>query len=164
MNRGVPPTAENALTGEFTPPGMTAHASANSAAEAATDNGVRCMTTSVAADAKPSTTGCRTGAERIRGRPVVSPGSAHRVSADRDDGAALAGRYRDGCALSGLLNGQAGAVRGCALGHRLPAALVDEVQVEGADLVDWVGRVQHRRADGLTDHCRRLVLGDLGRT
>src|SRR5712675_937353 len=58
MNRGVPPTEEKALTGEFTPPGMTAHASANSAAEAATDNGVRCMTTSVPARAKPSTTGC----------------------------------------------------------------------------------------------------------
>src|ERR1700682_5093890 len=58
MNRGVPPTDEKALTGEFTPPGMTAHASASSAAEAAADDGVRCMTTSVPARAKPSTTGC----------------------------------------------------------------------------------------------------------
>ena len=52
MNRGVPPTEEKALTGEFTPPGMTAHASAKSAAEAATDDGVRCMTTSVPARAE----------------------------------------------------------------------------------------------------------------
>src|SRR5258708_5647361 len=58
MNRGVPPTELNALTGEFTPPGMTAHASAKSAAEAATDNGVRCMSTSVPAPPKASTTGC----------------------------------------------------------------------------------------------------------
>ena len=33
MNRGVPPTEVNARTGEFTPPGITAHASANSFAE-----------------------------------------------------------------------------------------------------------------------------------
>ena len=33
MNRGVPPTELNARTGEFTPPGMTEHASANSFAE-----------------------------------------------------------------------------------------------------------------------------------
>src|SRR5271156_3091504 len=30
MKRGVPPTALNARTGEFTPPGMTAQASSNS--------------------------------------------------------------------------------------------------------------------------------------
>jgi hypothetical protein len=30
MNRGVPPTEPNARTGEFTPPGMTARARANS--------------------------------------------------------------------------------------------------------------------------------------
>src|SRR5258708_19074145 len=58
MNLGVPPTEEKALTGEFTPPGMRAHASSKSAAEAATDNGVRCMTTSVPARQKASTTGC----------------------------------------------------------------------------------------------------------
>ena len=29
MNRGVPPTAENARTGEFTPPGIAAHALSN---------------------------------------------------------------------------------------------------------------------------------------
>src|SRR6476620_11015500 len=33
MKRGVPPTAVNARTGEFTPPGMRAHASAKSFAE-----------------------------------------------------------------------------------------------------------------------------------
>ena len=33
MNRGVPPTEVKARTGEFTPPGMTAHASAKSFAE-----------------------------------------------------------------------------------------------------------------------------------
>ena len=33
MNRGVPPTEVKARTGEFTPPGMTAQASANSFAE-----------------------------------------------------------------------------------------------------------------------------------
>src|SRR5690349_1666023 len=54
MNRGVPPTEEKALTGEFTPPGMTAHASANSAA----DTSVRGMTTSVPARRNRSTTGC----------------------------------------------------------------------------------------------------------
>src|SRR5690242_15215385 len=34
MNRGVPPTARNARTGEFTPPGTTARARSNSAREA----------------------------------------------------------------------------------------------------------------------------------
>src|SRR3954468_17014164 len=34
MNRGVPPTAPNARTGELTPPGVTACARANSRAEA----------------------------------------------------------------------------------------------------------------------------------
>src|SRR5579875_65560 len=34
MNRGVPPTARNARTGEFTPPGITAWARSNRAAEA----------------------------------------------------------------------------------------------------------------------------------
>src|SRR3954451_15547735 len=33
MNRGVPPTALNARTGELTPPGVTARARSNSAAE-----------------------------------------------------------------------------------------------------------------------------------
>src|SRR6185312_16413760 len=33
MKRGVPPTAVNARTGEFTPPGIRAHASAKSFAE-----------------------------------------------------------------------------------------------------------------------------------
>ena len=33
MNRGVPPTARNARTGEFTPPGITRWARANSSAE-----------------------------------------------------------------------------------------------------------------------------------
>src|SRR5690242_2780937 len=54
MNRGVPPTEEKALTGEFTPPGMTAHASAKSFA----DRSVRGMTTSVPARRNGSTTGC----------------------------------------------------------------------------------------------------------
>ena len=35
MNRGVPPTALNARTGEFTPPGVTARARSNSAADCA---------------------------------------------------------------------------------------------------------------------------------
>src|SRR4051812_38824768 len=55
MNRGVPPTELKALTGEFTPPGMTVHASAKSFA----DTSVRDMATSVPAGHKPSTTGCR---------------------------------------------------------------------------------------------------------
>jgi len=33
MNRGVPPTALNARTGEFTPPGVTALARVNSSSE-----------------------------------------------------------------------------------------------------------------------------------
>src|SRR3954454_984652 len=37
MNRGVPPTALNARTGEFTPPGVTARARANSAADPGVD-------------------------------------------------------------------------------------------------------------------------------
>jgi hypothetical protein len=36
MNRGVPPTAVKARTGEFTPPGITAHASSKSLAETVT--------------------------------------------------------------------------------------------------------------------------------
>src|SRR4051812_14526296 len=55
MNRGVPPTEENARTGEFTPPGITAHASANRFAETS----VLDMATSVPASPKASTTGCR---------------------------------------------------------------------------------------------------------
>ena len=43
MKRGVPPTEVNARTGEFTPPGMTVDASANSFAEASVES----MTTSV---------------------------------------------------------------------------------------------------------------------
>jgi hypothetical protein len=35
MNRGVPPTALKARTGEFTPPGVTAWARANRAADSA---------------------------------------------------------------------------------------------------------------------------------
>jgi hypothetical protein len=35
MNRGVPPTAANARTGEFTPPGVTCRARSNHACEAA---------------------------------------------------------------------------------------------------------------------------------
>src|SRR3954454_1883808 len=64
MNRGVPPTEVNALTGEFTPPGMTAHASAKSAAEAATDGGERCTNTSVPARRNAATTGCSGSALR----------------------------------------------------------------------------------------------------
>jgi hypothetical protein len=33
MNRGIPPTPRNARTGEFTPPGITAWARANQAAD-----------------------------------------------------------------------------------------------------------------------------------
>ncbi len=33
MNRGVPPTARNARTGEFTPPGITCCARSNSSAD-----------------------------------------------------------------------------------------------------------------------------------
>ena len=46
MNRGVPPTEVKARTGEFTPPGMTAHASAKSFAESS----VLRMATSVPAE------------------------------------------------------------------------------------------------------------------
>src|ERR1700737_1250432 len=67
MNRGVPPTDLKARTGEFTPPGITAHASANSRADAAvrasasTPGGVGSalhMVTSVPARTQASTTGC----------------------------------------------------------------------------------------------------------
>src|ERR1700676_2385963 len=67
MNRGVPPTDVKARTGEFTPPGITAHASANSRADAAVrasastpgcvDSALH-MVTSVPARARASTTGC----------------------------------------------------------------------------------------------------------
>jgi hypothetical protein len=40
MNRGVPPTALNARTGEFTPPGVTARARSNQAADSAVGWGV----------------------------------------------------------------------------------------------------------------------------
>src|SRR3954471_16396768 len=39
MNRGVPPTARNARTGEFTPPGVTARARSNRTAEAGASSG-----------------------------------------------------------------------------------------------------------------------------
>src|ERR1700691_2836430 len=54
MKRGVPPTALNARTGEFTPPGMTAQASSNSFAEMAVPG----TFTSVPAAATAFTTGC----------------------------------------------------------------------------------------------------------
>src|ERR1700677_4296243 len=38
MNRGTPPTGPNARTGEFTPPGVTSTARANSSAERSPDN------------------------------------------------------------------------------------------------------------------------------
>src|ERR1700756_4768792 len=62
MKRGVPPTAVKARTGEFTPPGMTAQASSNRAAEvltAAAAWSVLPMTTSVPACSRRSTTGCK---------------------------------------------------------------------------------------------------------
>src|SRR3954447_650279 len=41
MNRGVPPTALNARTGEFTPPGVTARARSKRAADSgAADSGI----------------------------------------------------------------------------------------------------------------------------
>src|SRR3954452_14272432 len=41
MNRGVPPTALNARTGEFTPPGVTARARSNRAADSGgADSGI----------------------------------------------------------------------------------------------------------------------------
>ncbi|COZ80967.1 Uncharacterised protein [Mycobacterium tuberculosis] len=66
MKRGVPPTAVNARTGEFTPPGMTLHAASNSCADvraAPLTREVACsvlpMTTSVPACPGRSTTGCK---------------------------------------------------------------------------------------------------------
>src|ERR1700693_2493765 len=67
MNRGVPPTDLKAVTVEFTLPGITAHASANSRADAAVRASVSTpgcvgsalhMVTSVPARAHASTTGC----------------------------------------------------------------------------------------------------------
>src|SRR5690625_3517950 len=60
MNRGVPPTAANARTGEFTPPGVTAQACSNNRADAAAAVPVCpvCMATSVPAGQNVSTTGC----------------------------------------------------------------------------------------------------------
>ena len=67
MNRGVPPTELNARTGEFTPPGMSAHASAKSAAEVAVAGEVLRMATSLPAESNRSTTGCRSGGLCCRG-------------------------------------------------------------------------------------------------
>src|ERR1700712_2512063 len=53
MKRGVPPTDLKARTGEFTPPGITADASANSRADVSARMG-----SSVSAAADASTTGC----------------------------------------------------------------------------------------------------------
>src|ERR1700678_3639191 len=53
MKRGVPPTALNARTGEFTPPGMTAQASSNSFDETSV-----CTCSSVPAAGSSPTTGC----------------------------------------------------------------------------------------------------------
>src|ERR1700724_4499715 len=67
MNRGVPPTDLKARPGEFSPPGITAHAWANSRADAAVRASVSTpgcvgsalhMVTSVPARAHASTTGC----------------------------------------------------------------------------------------------------------
>src|SRR5690242_14985907 len=43
MNRGVPPTARKARTGEFTPPGVTARARSSSACEAGASKGYAVM-------------------------------------------------------------------------------------------------------------------------
>src|SRR5246500_4905047 len=72
MKRGVPPTAVKARTGEFTPPGMTAQASSNRAAEvltAAAAWSVLPMTTSVPASMRRSTTGCKS---RLRHNRLVT--------------------------------------------------------------------------------------------
>ena len=41
MNRGVPPTALKARTGEFTPPGVTRWARSNQSADAEVERGLR---------------------------------------------------------------------------------------------------------------------------
>jgi hypothetical protein len=45
MNRGVPPTDLNALTGEFTPPGITEQARSNSFFEVSVARGFRVLAT-----------------------------------------------------------------------------------------------------------------------
>jgi hypothetical protein len=57
----VPPTALNARTGEFTPPGMTAQASSNSFDETSV-----CTRSSVPAAGSGPTTGCSSSANAVR--------------------------------------------------------------------------------------------------
>ena len=79
MNRGVPPTAVKARTGEFTPPGMTAQASSNSCAEVRTRASawsVLPMPTSVPAFSTRSTTGCKSWSCNFRSGWLSSTGHA----------------------------------------------------------------------------------------
>src|ERR1700756_557751 len=90
MKRGVPPTAVKARTGEFTPPGMTAQASSNRAAEvltAAAAWSVLPMTTSVPACSRRSTTGCKSWLRhnRLVTRETAVELALARVAAARDD-------------------------------------------------------------------------------
>ncbi len=57
MKRGVPPTAENARTGELTPPGMAWVARVNSAAEAAVPGAGVAAAEGVTAYSVPNGTG-----------------------------------------------------------------------------------------------------------
>src|SRR3954454_15061963 len=68
MNRGVPPTALKARTGEFTPPGVTARARSNSAAERAgpADDGAVTGSLSPSGPTGP-TRGCRPRSSNVAG-------------------------------------------------------------------------------------------------
>src|SRR5436305_724208 len=81
MNRGMPPTALKARTGEFTPPGMAAQARENSSAETVSTPSVW---QSGAAGLVP---GARTRAEQDRNR-TQDQDEQHAGDRDRVDGPA----------------------------------------------------------------------------
>ena len=70
MNRGTPPTAPNARTGEFTPPGVTSRARANSdslrAGHARVSHGASQASTMYSSSRSASGSGCSCGGRSQR--------------------------------------------------------------------------------------------------
>src|SRR5689334_14889064 len=98
MNLGVPPTELKARTGEFTPPGITAQASANSWADRWVCVSSTRMATSVPAHANPSTTGCsgQTASTHPRRDRALGHGGERHLDRKRSTGRYDLGGPHDG--------------------------------------------------------------------
>ena len=83
MNRGVPPTARKARTGEFTPPGMTCWARSNNAADAGTSLIRPSVKRASARRSRPRLPGAQTGTAAARVRQDRRMDIAERRSGHR---------------------------------------------------------------------------------